>query len=252
MKIFSTIVMLFCFTMSNHSLAREAESEPSSFYKAKQLMLTDVYFDYRKTIYCNAEFDDDSTIFLDGFFSSKYVDRSAKLEWEHVVPAENFGRALKVWINDDPRCTVEADRNRDCARKISHEFNQMEADMHNIFPAIGSVNAMRSYYNFVAFADDSEVQTFLGCDIKIGRKKAVPPKHARGMIARAYLYMEDQYKEYGYNMSGTQRKLMQAWNKTYPVNHWECIRDYRIERVQGNHNKFIYDQCFYLRIAEDN
>lgn len=247
MKTFLTTLMLFCFIISNHSTAYEASSETLSFKQAKRLMFTKIYIDYRKTIYCNVEFDGNNMITLDGFTSSKYIDRSTKLEWEHVVPAENFGKALQVWENDDSRCSN--DNNRDCARKISPEFKQMEADMHNIFPVVGSVNAMRSNYNFVASVEDHEAQPFSECDIKVGRRKVVPPKHAKGVIARAYLYMEDRYKDYGYNMSSSQRKLMQAWNKTYPVDHWECIRDDRIARIQGNHNKFIHDKCINFHIA---
>ncbi len=246
---FLNIIFLFFIIFVRLSFGNEDNQGFPDFKTAKEWMLNDVYRDYRKTIYCQAEFNDSKMIFLDGFFSSKYADRSKKLEWEHAVPTENFGRALGVWENDSLECAGLS--KRECARKTSYIFNRMEGDMHNIFPSIGSVNGMRLNYNFVAILDDDKVQTVLGCDIKIGNKKVVPPTHSRGQIARAYLYMEDTYKEYNYKMSKSQKKLMQAWDKIYPVSDWECKRDERISHLQGNHNKFVYDKCFnYLRKSE--
>ncbi|QSA20104.1 endonuclease, partial [Vibrio furnissii] len=36
---------------------------------------------------------------------------------------------------------------------------------------------------------------------------------------------------------------MQVWNRQYPVDSWECERDQRIFKVQGNHNPFVRQQC---------
>jgi deoxyribonuclease-1 len=77
----------------------------------------------------------------------------------------------------------------------------MQADMFNLFPAIGSVNALRSNYNF---AMQSAVNNSFGsCEMKIDNSKAEPPKAARGQIARAYMYMESNYPRY--SMSRQQR-----------------------------------------------
>ncbi len=36
---------------------------------------------------------------------------------------------------------------------------------------------------------------------------------------------------------------MEGWNKTYPVSKWECVRNQRIEKVQGWGNKFVGGAC---------
>ncbi|MDN3683896.1 endonuclease [Vibrio sinaloensis] len=36
---------------------------------------------------------------------------------------------------------------------------------------------------------------------------------------------------------------MTAWNKQFPVDEWECERDKRIYKVQGNHNPFVLQGC---------
>ena len=79
------------------------------------------------------------------FFS--HVKRVNRAETEHIVPAENFGRTFSEWREGHPLC-VHSDGNpykgRKCAELANAEFGQMEADMHNLYPAIGSVNAARA------------------------------------------------------------------------------------------------------------
>ena len=72
------------------------------------------------------------------------------------------------------------------------EFRYMASDIYNLFPAIGSMNALRSNYNF-AMLGNSAQSDFGSCDMRIDKKKAQPPKEARGRIAKAYRYMENTY-----------------------------------------------------------
>lgn len=50
-------------------------------------------------------------------------------------------------------------------------------------------------------------------------------------------------QEYGFRLSKQQAKLMKAWNKSYPVDNWECTRNERIRRIQGNDNPFVAEAC---------
>lgn len=64
-----------------------------SFNKAKKLLENKVIFDQRLTIYCQAPFDDKKMINLPKDFQApNHQSRSSRVEWEHIVPAENFGR----------------------------------------------------------------------------------------------------------------------------------------------------------------
>lgn len=183
-----------------------------------------VYNNHRVTLYCAADFKSDKYVIPPkGFQSPKYKKRSKKIEWEHVVPAENFGRTFKEWREGDPQCISnkgKAFKGRKCASKLNLEYRYMQADMFNLFPAIGSVNALRSNYNFAM--QPNEKSSFGSCEMKIANRKAEPPKAARGQISRAYLYMESRYSRY--SMSKQQRQLMNAWDKQYPVDSWECQR----------------------------
>jgi deoxyribonuclease-1 len=115
----------------------------------------------------------------------------------------------------------------------------MQADMFNLYPAIGSVNALRSNYNFTMLP--AEESSFGSCAMKINNNKAEPPIEARGRISRTYLYMEQAYTRY--SMSSQQQKLMNAWDKMYPVDKWECDRAKKISVLQGNKNLVVESRC---------
>lgn len=214
-----------------------------SFSKAKKLMMERVYFDHRETLYCGATFDEKKRITLPvGFHTAKHVKRSKRVEWEHVVPAENFGRTFSEWRDGHTRCVDskgKAFKGRNCASKVNEEYRYMQSDLYNLYPAIGAVNAMRSNYNFTMLPDVKP--DFGSCLVKIDNRKVEPTIESRGQIARTYLYMEQRYPRY--RMSKSQRQLMHAWNKMYPVSAWECLRAERISKIQGNRNTLVTEQC---------
>lgn len=135
----------------------------------------------------------------------------------------------------------KAFKGRACAEKVNADYRRMQADMYNLYPAIGSVNAVRSNKNFQMLGPDVP-SAFGSCPMKISGNKVEPPERARGQIARSSLYMADSYSEH-YRLSRQQQQLMQAWARQYPVDAWECRRASRIERLQGNENRFVKDPC---------
>ena len=82
------------------------------------------------------------------------------------------------------------------------EYRLMQADMYNLFPAVGAVNAIRSNYNYELLP--GVPNTFGTCEMKIDGRRAEPPERSRGEIARAMLYMEGAYAPV-FRMSDRQR-----------------------------------------------
>ena len=224
-----------------------------SYAHTKKLLEAVVYTSpvERRTLYCNANFDEKRQIALPkGFTTQKFRERATRLEWEHVVPVENFGKTFRVWHEGDALCVDKNGdkyKGRKCADKVSKEFKQMQADMYNLYPSIGAVNASRRNYNFAMLPNAAS--DFGTCLVKIDSRndarenspKVEPPEHARGKIARTYLYMEYAYPRY--KMSKKQRTLMHTWNTKYAVTYDECQRTKRIESVQGNENIIVKKQC---------
>jgi deoxyribonuclease-1 len=241
MKIILSTLLIFLALYTFSSIASNQSIQ--SFNKAKKLLEKQVYHNHRKTLYCSASFNPKKKIVVPkGFTTNKYRKRAKKIEWEHIVPAENFGRNFKAWRIGDDKCVNSKGKSfkgRRCAEKIDKSYRYLQADMFNLYPAIGAVNALRSNYNFTMLPN---IQSSFGsCKMKIDNTKAEPPEVARGRISRTYLYMDTTYKQY--SMSRQQKRLMLAWDKIYPVDQWECSRAKKITHLQQNDNPIVMSRC---------
>ncbi|AOE38985.1 deoxyribonuclease I [Pantoea agglomerans] len=164
-----------------------------------------------------------------GYQVRKNANRAARIEWEHVMPAWEFGHQRQCW-QDGGR--------KNCSK--DPDYRRIETDLHNLQPAVGEVNGDRG--NLAYSQWNGSEQQYGQCEMKIDfkLKQAEPPARARGAIARTYFYMRDQYH---LRISRQQTQLFTAWNKLYPVTIWECERDQRIAKVQGNHNPYVQQAC---------
>ena len=240
-------IFIFLITFFNIPVfADSGNTTNDSFNKAKKMLERDVYADNRITIYCGAEFDEHKNVKLpEGFQTPAHEKRSAKIEWEHAVPAEHFGQAFIEWREGSPECVDNrgnAFKGRKCAEKVNMEYRYMQSDMYNLFPAIGSVNAVRSNKQYAALTDDSVFGT---CKAKTTNKHFEPPDLAKGQVSRAALYMDAVYPRY--RLSRQQKQLFTAWNEMFPPDAWECERTKRIEKLQGNENPIVKKECEKIR-----
>ena len=165
--------------------------------------------------------------------------RSQKIEWEHIVPASQFGKQIPAWKEGHPKCQNKKGtpfKGRKCARLSSQKFRLMEADLYNLVPVVGQVNALRSNY---PLGQVTQLESKLGsCGTKISKNKILPREGIRGLVARIYLYMHKSYP--GYKIINNQnKKLILGWSKENPPTSFEKARNLYIQRMQGN--QFIYE-----------
>lgn len=217
-----------------------ANTTIQSINKAKRALLHQVYYDHMITFYCGCKFDQSKSITdRNGYRPSREWKRAKRVEWEHVVPAQAFGRSFPEWRDGHSDCKDsqgEDFRGRRCASKASLLYRYMQSDMYNLVPAVGEINALRSNYSFAMVM--GEPRKFGDCDMEIENRKAEPPEHIRGDIARIYFYMDWAYPGRGI-ISKKNRKLFEVWDKVDPVDGWERERARRIRKVQGNENPFV-------------
>lgn len=240
--VFFPVIFALLLAISANSAEISGNTTNDSFSKVKKMLDREVYTTYRKTIYCNADFNRDRLITLPrGFVATSHPKRAMKVEWEHAVPAENFGRAFSEWRDGHPECVHKGKpfKGRNCAEKVNMEYRYMQADMHNLFPAIGAINAARSNFQYSELPD--EPTSFGVCNVKISGKRFEPPVHAKGQLARAALYMDAAYPKY--RLSDQQKRLFSVWDEKYSPDAWECERSRRIKKLQGNGNPFIDRKC---------
>ncbi|MCB1189298.1 MAG: endonuclease [Leptospiraceae bacterium] len=232
------------YLLADKNKPSSGNQQNQSFNKAKK-KLKELYSDHKITFYCGCTYNDDKTINPDscGYIPKKNSKRAKKIEWEHVVPAENFGRSFKEWREGDPECVDRRGKSfkgRNCARKVNLKFRYMEADMYNLYPAIGELNMRRSNYSYSMIG--GEKREFGRCDFEVEDRKVEPRNEIFGDIARTYFYMNSSYPGHGI-ISGKNQKLFEAWDKMDPVDKWECERARRIKSIQGNTNHIVEEAC---------
>lgn len=158
--------------------------------------------------------------------------RSNTFNIEHVLPAS--------WMKEAAGCLGS---NRNECRRNSTRFNHMEADLHNLYPSLRTLNSARSNYSFMIIpgtAPDS-------CDFEVEDQLVEPRPSSRGNIARAMFYMNDEYgaalvpppdrPDGGINLTS----LLTFWHCSDPVDAEEIQRNDIINTLQGTRNKFIDD-----------
>lgn len=242
--------LIFALTLVSFGMTAFAHSHQAgntvfeNFTQTKKILEQKVYFDHRVTLYCGYKFDRQKRVSLPGSFRTpSHNPRMNRIEWEHVVPAENFGRTFSEWTRGDRACQGHKGapfKGRKCAEAVSRDYRLMQSDMYNLYPAVGVVNQLRSNYRFVQLPAEAK-STFGSCQMKIARNQVEPPERSRGAIARTHLYMEATYPRF--HMNPQQKRQMQAWDAQYPVDPWECLRAKRIEKLQGNENPFVKEAC---------
>ena len=257
--IFLLILSVNCWAQGN--------THTRSFNKAVKDLEHRVYNKMTKrTIYCEATFSGKRITNANGFVATKYQNRSNKLEWEHVVAAEHFGQFFDEWHNNHKYKACKKSNGgtltgRECASKINKKFQYMQADMYNLYPAIGAVNALRSNMKFTQLKNSKQSQNIFSkaksyinhltksnnkCSFSIENRQIEPPNNAKGKIARCYLYMTKNYTVY--RLSSTNKKLFKVWDNLYPVTADECTRTKLIERVQRNVNHIVKDACIKAKL----
>ena len=205
--------------------------ERYSFGRSKRILATKVYKGHQKAFYsdCNYRIIKKKLKPVHkscGFHYRKNKKRSQRIEWEHIVPAWHFGHQLHCWQNGG----------RMNCRQNNEKFKYMEADMHNLVPAIGEINGDRSNFKYSMIPQQQSFYGKVKMKISFKDKHAQPPQSKHGEIARTYFYMRDKY---GLKISKAQENLFIKWNNSDPVNSWEKKRNNRIKSFQGDENLYV-------------
>jgi deoxyribonuclease-1 len=111
----------------------------------------------------------------------------------------------------------------------------MEADLYNLVPAIGELNADRSNFTFTELVGEPRKYGKVDFEVDFKMRKVEPRNEIKGQIARTYFYF---HKTYNLPISKKQLQLFNAWNKQYPESVQELKVNKIKEKIQGN--KFTY------------
>jgi len=228
--------LLYAATLFLTLLPPAFATPPATFTEAKVIAKQKIYLDQASSaqgdLYCGCKWtwvgksggriDPGSC----GLEARKQQTRADRTEWEHIVPAWTFGHQRQCWQNGGREACVDKDP----------VFRAMEADLFNLYPAVGEVNGDRSNFNYAMVSGVAPQYGQCPTKVDFVQKSAEPRDAVKGLVARTTFYMYDRYQ---LSMSRQQQQLLMAWNKQYPVSAWEQERDRRIAAVMGHHNPFV-------------
>jgi deoxyribonuclease I len=204
----SLLILMLAAGIASTCAASQQQATPNGYLEILPLFWSELYPDGGHTLYCNQKF-------------GPHKGRSINVE--HIFPMS--------WVIKKLGC-----RSREQCRRYSPEFNRIEADMHNLYPAVASINTARSAmaYGMVL----GEQRRFGSCDFEVDtkRRRVEPRRKVRGDIARAMFYMRDSYD---LKLYSRQAKLLLQWHREDPPDDAERWRNNRIEQLQGRRNRFI-------------
>ncbi|EAI0508051.1 endonuclease [Campylobacter coli] len=187
-------VLILALSLLNAKSFEESKKELVKFYN-------DLGSSYWYDFYCQAPFKVNK--------KGKINQRIKRIEWEHIMPAQNFGKHLPCWKEGGRK-----------ACKNDPTFAKMEADKQNLVPAIGEINGDRSNFRYAEAPTNLKYTQYGNCKVytDFKAKRFYPANYSKGWITRSYLYMS---KTYNIRLSDQERKLMEAWDKQYPMDEKE-------------------------------
>ena len=235
------MVLFFGLVMGQSTVVAES---PSNFSSAKKIALR-LFHEKPVTLYCQCPYDKDKHVDLNscGMHQAMGQPRASRIEWEHIMPAQHFGKQFACWR--EKICTNNRTgakyRGRKCCEHISSEFRHIESELYNLWPSVGSVNQARSNFHYHTLHNK---RGFYGCDIAVdkGNNWVEPSELTKGIVARATLFMIQKYQ---IKIDESEQALLMAWNQTHPPTDWEIDWASQVADIEGYDNPFITEYRKY-------
>ena len=200
-------LIAFALIMLTGFPAYSGQTTIEDYVQARPIFWRGLYPNGGFSLYCNRPF--------------RPYDRGVNIE--HVFPMS--------WAKNAFDC-----RTRKQCRQDLPAFNYLEADLHNLYPALVPVNDARGSQGFADLPE--KLSHFHQCEFKIDtkRRRVEPRDEIKGRIARAMFYMADAYNLPIFRSQG---QLLTRWHFRFPPDTEENRRNNVIFRIQGTRNPFI-------------
>ncbi|WP_016582476.1 endonuclease, partial [Yersinia pestis] len=134
--------ILFLLVLSSPLLPLISHSHGINNFSQAKAVAAKIHQDAPGSFYCGCQIDWQGKKGIPdlnscGYQPRKNAARAARIEWEHVVPAWQFGHQRQCW---------QQGGRKNCAK--DPVYRQIETDLHNLQPAIGEVNGDRNNFMY--------------------------------------------------------------------------------------------------------
>lgn len=188
-----------------------------------------IWSEHRETYYCGCPYDRYGNIdYQRCSFRPSNKRASKRISWEHIMPVSWYGKSRSCW---------QANKNqkpREACREKDPDFRRMEADLHNLVPAIREINTVRRNYGYGKLKGEC----YQGCNFIINHQlKLVEPRdEVKGMTARIMLYMSEKYQ---FVLKPIEKQILMQWSQSFPPDAWEKRWHEKVSALQGDRNPYI-------------
>jgi len=225
--VLSRVMLMLVFIIFSTGVLNAA---PVDFDAAKRLA-TRIYADEQTDFYCDCPIRWNSgkgqiDLKACGYQVRKNGPRAQRVEWEHVVPAQQFGAGRACWKQGGREHCGDTDQ----------KFRKIEADLFNLRPALGEVNGDRAHFRFAELPNVGPQHGACPVRIDFSRQLAEPRAEVRGDIARVYFYMADRYQ---LKLTEAEQQLFLRWHSEDPVDQRELTLMQRTAQQMGHPNDFV-------------
>lgn len=208
------VIWFFLGLYSSVLLAASPYPQPKSFSHAVGIFKK-MDFDYTRTGFTDEVYRYDPGTCMDKLYLEKNPKKA--VVFVRIVKESEVLKTRRCGV--EKICTKfngEMYSGARCCRTQDEVYRQYDRDLFNIMP------------------------------IRKDMKKAFenPPLHAKGNIARVYLYMNAQY---GLGLSYDAQLRYLKWHEADPVDEKECSLYEQIVELQGRENPWIKSSCKKLR-----
>lgn len=180
-------------------------------------------------------------------FSQKAMETFSHSVLSTIIPIEMIGKTFPCW---DEATKIGKD-NRTYCRNASEGFRKIEADMQNFAPLPPEYirDKIIDYANMpkgLEFGNKGKcfLKSSNSFNAVTSKKERIvyPPSSAKGYIARTFLYMEKEYKKYGFKLSPAKRKMFMEWHKKFKPTEKEIAIRKQIANTASTTSKIaIYE-----------
>ncbi|PHR53343.1 MAG: hypothetical protein COA44_15505 [Arcobacter sp.] len=187
--------------------------QPKSFSHAIKIF-KEIDLDYKYTAFSQKEYEYDPATCMRKLYLKE--DHNKEVVFVRIVPEELVAENLACYTQD--LCTNMSGKlyhGLKCCKKTDKLYKQYERDIFNVM----GIEKDTSYVGII------------------------PPLHIRGNIARVYLYMSKIYKV---NLTKSQYRRYELWNKEDEVDAKECNIHKQISKVHSRSNPWIKSACEIL------
>jgi len=185
-------------------------SHPKSFSHAVKIF-KQLDLDYTRTAFTDEPYAYDAATCMRKLYVKN--DHKRAVVFVRIVPEEIMGKTRQCFTQKPCiKSNGQKYGGARCCRQKDEVYQHYDRDIFNVMPIVKGTPYI----------------------------SVKPPLHARGNIARVYLYMNARY---GLNLSYDEQMTYLKWHKEDRVDERECSMHKQIVKIQGLSNPWIKSAC---------